>query len=47
MLNIELTRDSKVLALASSRDSTAMKTVSILSIVFLPGTFLAVSLARL
>lgn len=43
MLNIEVTRDSKVIALASSRDSTVMKTVAILSITFLPGTFVAVS----
>jgi hypothetical protein len=47
MLNIEVTHNSKVLALASSRDSTAMKTVSILSIVFLLGALLAVSPARL
>jgi hypothetical protein len=41
-LNIEVARDSKVIALASSRDSTAMKTVAILTIAFLPGTFVAV-----
>lgn len=43
MLNIEVARDSKVIALASSRDSTAMKTVALLTITFLPGTFVAVS----
>ena len=40
-LNIELARDSKVIALASSRDSTAMKTVAILTIAFLPATFVS------
>ncbi|KAH9203582.1 hypothetical protein DL95DRAFT_142809 [Leptodontidium sp. 2 PMI_412] len=40
-LNIEVARDSKVIALASSRDSSAMKTVAILTIAFLPGTFVA------
>ncbi|KAI9869101.1 MAG: hypothetical protein M1813_002925 [Trichoglossum hirsutum] len=44
-LNIEVARDSKVLALASSRDSTAMKSVAILTIAFLPGTFVASFLA--
>jgi hypothetical protein len=39
-------KDSKVmmeLAADSKRDSSAMKTISILSMLFLPGTFVAVS----
>ncbi|KAK4444806.1 hypothetical protein QBC34DRAFT_429546 [Podospora aff. communis PSN243] len=40
-LNIEIARDSKELAEASKRDSTAMKIIAILTTVFLPGTFLA------
>jgi Mg2+ and Co2+ transporter CorA len=39
-------KDSKVmmeLAADSKRDSSAMKTISILGMLFLPGTFVAVS----
>jgi hypothetical protein len=44
MLNIEVARDSKLIALASSRDSMSMKTIALLTIAFLPGTFVAVSI---
>ena len=40
-LNIEVARDSKAIAAASKRDSSAMKTIAVLTIVFLPGTFIA------
>ncbi|KAI9799361.1 MAG: hypothetical protein M1833_004060 [Piccolia ochrophora] len=43
-LNLEVARDSKSLAAASKRDSSAMKSVAVVTIVFLPGTFLSVSL---
>src|SRR5262249_29160285 len=41
-INIETARDSKSIAVASKRDSASMKTLSILTMVFLPGTFIAV-----
>lgn len=43
-VNISVAEDSKKIAAAAKRDSSAMKTVSILTLVFLPGTFVAVSL---
>jgi hypothetical protein len=43
-LNIEIARDSKELAAASKRDSAAMKIIAVLTTVFLPGTFISVSL---
>jgi hypothetical protein len=41
-INILVAEDSKKIALAAKRDSTAMKTISVLTMVFLPGTFVAV-----
>ena len=41
-LNIEIARDSKSIAVEGKRDSSAMKTIAVLTIVFLPGTFIAV-----
>ena len=41
MRNIELAKDSRSLAVASKRDSSAMKTVAVLTTVFLPGTFIS------
>jgi hypothetical protein len=40
-LNIEVARDSKLIALATGRDSIAMKMIAI---AFLPGTFVAVGI---
>jgi H+/Cl- antiporter ClcA len=40
-LNLEMAAQQRRLAHASKRDSTAMKTLSLLGAVFLPGTFLA------
>ncbi|KAI0480678.1 hypothetical protein GGR56DRAFT_627105 [Xylariaceae sp. FL0804] len=40
-LNLEMAIQQKRLAHASKRDSTAMKTLSLLGAIFLPGTFLA------
>jgi hypothetical protein len=42
-LNIALAHDSKKLAAASKRDSSAMKIIAILTTIFLPGTFISVS----
>ncbi|KAH8588825.1 hypothetical protein B0O99DRAFT_524263, partial [Bisporella sp. PMI_857] len=42
-LNFEIARDQRRVALASQRDSSAMNTISILGIVFLPGMYSAVS----
>jgi hypothetical protein len=42
-VKIELAKDSKEIAAASKRDSSAMKIVAVLTTVFLPGTFMAVS----
>ena len=41
MRNIELAKDSKSLAAASKRDSSAIKTIAVLTTVFLPGTFIS------
>lgn len=41
-INISIAEDSKKIAAAAKRDSSAMKTVSMLTLVFLPGTFVAV-----
>jgi hypothetical protein len=38
-----MARDSALIAVASRRDSSAMKTIAIISILFLPATFVAVS----
>ncbi|KAI9729750.1 MAG: hypothetical protein M1834_006701 [Cirrosporium novae-zelandiae] len=39
--SIQLARDSRTLAEATKRDSQAMKTIAIVTMVFLPGTFMA------
>jgi len=41
--NIELAASSALIARETKRDGTAMKTIAILTMLFLPGTFLAVS----
>ncbi|MCJ1307310.1 hypothetical protein MMC25_000956 [Agyrium rufum] len=41
ILNLQVAHDSKRLADASRRDSSAMKTIAVLTIVFIPGTFVA------
>ena len=43
-LNRGIAEDSKQLAEASKRDSSAMKIIAFLTTVFLPGTFVAVSI---
>ncbi|KAI9800880.1 MAG: hypothetical protein M1825_003663 [Sarcosagium campestre] len=40
-MNIEVARDSKAIAAASRRDSSAMKSIAVVTIVFLPGTFVS------
>ncbi|MCJ1271063.1 hypothetical protein MMC22_010962 [Lobaria immixta] len=40
-VNISVAEDSRKIAAAAKRDSLAMKTVSMLTLVFLPGTFVA------
>ncbi|KAK0661118.1 hypothetical protein DIS24_g2832 [Lasiodiplodia hormozganensis] len=40
-LNLEMAHDSRRLASASKRDSSSMKTIAVLTTVFLPGTFIA------
>jgi hypothetical protein len=40
-LNQEIAADSKEIALASKRDSSAMKAIAALTMFFLPGTFIA------
>jgi hypothetical protein len=44
-LSIEIAKDSKTLAVESKRDSSSMKTLAVVTMVFLPRTFVAVSLA--
>ncbi|KAF2667557.1 hypothetical protein BT63DRAFT_480505 [Microthyrium microscopicum] len=39
--NIELAKDSKTLAISSKHDSSSMKTVAVMTMAFLPGTFFA------
>jgi len=41
-LSFQIAGDQKKIALASKRDSSAMKTISLLGIVFLPGAYIAV-----
>jgi hypothetical protein len=43
-VNISLAKDSREIAAASKRDSSAMKIIAMLTTLFLPGTFIAVSL---
>ncbi len=40
-LNLEIAGEQRRIAHASKRDSTAMKMISLLGTLFLPGTFLA------
>jgi Mg2+ and Co2+ transporter CorA len=42
-VNIELAKNSAILASESKKDSSVMKTIAILGMLFLPGTFVAVS----
>lgn len=46
-VNISVAEDSKKIAAAAKRDSLAMKTISTLTLVFLPGTFVAVCIIPL
>jgi hypothetical protein len=41
--SIGIARDSHILAAESKRDSTSMKTIAVVTMTFLPGTFVAVS----
>lgn len=41
-INISVAEDSKKIAAAAMRDSSAMKTVSMLTLIFLPPTYVAV-----
>lgn len=41
-INILIAEDSKKITMAAKRDSAAMKTISVLTMAFLPGTFVAV-----
>ena len=41
LLNISLANDSRRIAAASKRDSTAMKTIAVVTMIFLPGTYIA------
>jgi hypothetical protein len=41
--NLSLAETSTIIAKETKRDSSAMKTISILDMVFLPGTFIAAS----
>jgi hypothetical protein len=41
-MNASLAFDSREIAVASKRDSSAMKSISILTMTFLPATFVAV-----
>lgn len=43
--NMTLTQASVAIANASKKDSSAMKTLAVVSTVFLPGTFISVSLS--
>ena len=40
-LSIELARDSRTIASASKRDSSSMKTLAAMTVMFLPGTLVA------
>ncbi|KAH0499049.1 hypothetical protein TgHK011_006266 [Trichoderma gracile] len=41
LINIDLAKDSKEMAVASKQDSSAMKIIALLTTFFLPGTFIA------
>jgi hypothetical protein len=43
LVNIGLAADSKKIAASSKKDSSAMKTIAVLTMLFLPATFVAVS----
>lgn len=45
--NITLAKDSRLIAVAAQRDSKAMRTIAVLTLLFLPGTYIAVTLATL
>jgi len=44
LVNLEVAKDSRRVAQASKRDSSAMKTLAVLTMVFLPATFVSVSI---
>ena len=44
-LSIQIAKDSRSLATSSARDSTSMKTIAAVTMIFLPGTFIATLLA--
>ena len=44
-VSLALARDSRTLATASQRDSSSMKTLAAVTVIFLPGTFVATFLA--
>ena len=41
LVHYEVAKDSKLVAIASQRDSSSMKTLAVVTMVFLPGTFIA------
>jgi hypothetical protein len=43
IVNIGLTADSMEIAAASKKDGSAMKTIAVLTMFFLPATFVSVS----
>jgi hypothetical protein len=43
-VNIQLAETTATIALESKKDSSAMKAIAVLTMCFLPGTFLAVSM---
>ena len=43
MTSVSIARDSRTLAQESKKDSSSMKTIAVVTMVFLPGTFVAVS----
>jgi hypothetical protein len=40
----KISEDQKLIAIAATKDSAAMKVISVITVVFLPGTFAAVSI---
>lgn len=47
LLNLQVARDSRIIALESKKDSSSMKTIAVMTMVFLPGTFIAVCFRNL
>ena len=43
----KISEDQKLIAIAATKDSAAMKVISVITVVFLPGTFAAVSMRYL